>query len=99
MPGVGARDATIVLERIRNIVRQTPVETQGEEITVTVSIGGAVSAGESGDELMHTADVALYRAKGEGRDRVIMAARRVSEAESLVQAEAEGTAPPGPAGS
>jgi two-component system cell cycle response regulator len=98
MPGVGARDAAIVLERIRNIVRQTPIETQGQEITVTVSIGGAVSAGESGDELMHTADEALYRAKGEGRDRVVMAARRVSEAERVAESELGGAAAPPPAG-
>lgn len=86
MPGVGSRDAAIVLERIRHIIRQSPIEMPGTEITVTVSIGGAVNAGESADELLHLADEALYRAKGEGRDRVVMAPRRESEAEMMLQA-------------
>lgn len=85
MPGVGYRDAAIVLERIRHIVRETPIELQGLQIMVTVSIGGAVNAGETPDELLHLADEALYRAKGEGRDRVVMAPRRVSEAEMMVE--------------
>lgn len=73
MPGVGPRDAEIVLERIRRIVRGTAIEVQGTGLTVTVSIGGAVAGGESMDDLMHNADDALYRAKGSGRDRIVMA--------------------------
>lgn len=85
MPGVGARDASIVLERIRHSVRQAAIELQGVEITVTVSIGGAVNGGEAPEELLHLADEALYRAKGEGRDRVVMAPRKESEAELMLQ--------------
>lgn len=85
MPGVGARDASIVLERIRHSVRQATIELQGVEITVTVSIGGAVNGGETPEELLHLADEALYRAKGEGRDRVVMAPRKESEAELMLQ--------------
>ncbi|MBN1320103.1 MAG: diguanylate cyclase [Thermoleophilia bacterium] len=85
MPGVGARDASVVLERIRHSVRQTNVEVQGAEITVTVSVGGAVNGGETPEELLHLADEALYRAKGEGRDRVVIAPRKVSEAEMMLQ--------------
>ncbi|MBN1631400.1 MAG: GGDEF domain-containing protein, partial [Thermoleophilia bacterium] len=73
MPGVGPRDAEIVLERIRKIVRATAIEIQGTELMVTVSIGGAVAARESMDEFIHRADDALYRAKGSGRDRIVMA--------------------------
>ena len=86
MPGVGARDASIVLERIRHSIRQTIIELQSAEITVTVSIGGAVNGGETPEELLHLADEALYRAKGEGRDRVVMAPRKESEAEMMMQA-------------
>lgn len=85
MPGVGARDASIVLERIRHSVRQATIELQGVEISVTVSIGGAVNGGEAPEELLHLADEALYRAKGEGRDRVVMAPRKESEAEMMLQ--------------
>jgi two-component system cell cycle response regulator len=73
MPGVGPRDAEIVLERIRKIVSATPIELQGQEMVITVSIGGAVWMRESIDEFLNRADEALYRAKGEGRDQVVLA--------------------------
>ncbi len=83
MPGVGPRDAEIVLERLRKTVRDSPVDLQGLEITVTVSIGGAVSGGESMDDLLNLADEALYRAKGGGRDQVVMAPRRPPNADRV----------------
>ena len=73
MPGVGPRDANIVLERIRKIVRATPIELHGEELLVTVSIGGAVWSGEPMDDLLNRADEALYDAKRAGRDQVSIA--------------------------
>ncbi len=73
MPGVGPRDTEIVLERLRRAVAETPVITQGQEATVTVSIGGAVCQGESMDELLNLADYALYQAKNQGRNRVVLA--------------------------
>jgi diguanylate cyclase (GGDEF)-like protein len=79
MPGVGPRDAQVVLERIRNIVRGNPIEVSGQALTVTVSIGGAVIQGETMDELLNRADEALYRAKGSGRDRVTMAPLKEDE--------------------
>jgi two-component system, cell cycle response regulator len=92
MPGVGYRDAAVALERIRYTVRESPIETQGQEILVTVSIGGAVNAGESPDELLHLGDDALYRAKGEGRDCVVMASRKGSE--TVMTVETSETAAP-----
>ena len=86
MPGVGPRDAEIVLGRLRKIVRETPMVVQGQERIVTVSIGGAVSAGESMDELLHRADDALYQAKGAGRDRIVMAPREVASTAPAVAA-------------
>jgi len=73
MPGVGPRDANIVLERIRKIVRATPIELHGEELMITVSIGGAVWSGEPIDDLLSRADEALYDAKRAGRDQVSIA--------------------------
>jgi two-component system cell cycle response regulator len=73
MPGVGSRDTEIVLERLRRAVADKPVSTQGQEVTVTVSIGGAVCQGETMDELLKLADDALYKAKNEGRNRVVLA--------------------------
>jgi two-component system cell cycle response regulator len=73
MPGVGPRDTEIVLERLRRAVAEKPVSAQGQEVTVTVSIGGAVCQGESMDELLNLADDALYKAKNQGRNKVVLA--------------------------
>jgi two-component system cell cycle response regulator len=73
MPGVGPRDTEIVLERLRRAVAETPVLAQGQEVMVTVSIGGAVCQGETMDELLKLADDALYRAKNQGRNQVVLA--------------------------
>jgi diguanylate cyclase (GGDEF)-like protein len=85
MPGVGPRDAEIVLERIRKIIRSSPIELQGQELVITVSIGGAVSMGESMDELLNRADEALYRAKGSGRDRIVLAPYEQAGEASMAQ--------------
>jgi two-component system, cell cycle response regulator len=85
MPGVGPRDAEIVLERLRKIVRASPIEVAGQQIVVTVSIGGAVIQGEGMDEFLNRADEALYRAKGTGRDKVVMAPRTVEEPVATVE--------------
>ena len=92
MPGVGPRDAEIVLERLRKTVRASPVEVSGQQIVVTVSIGGAVSQGEGMDEFLNRADEALYRAKGAGRDRIDMAPR--TEADPAPSMEAGKTPAP-----
>jgi diguanylate cyclase (GGDEF)-like protein len=87
MPGVGPRDAEIVLERLRKIVRASPIEVSGQQIIVTVSIGGAVSQGEGMDEFLNRADEALYRAKGSGRDCVDMAPRNEDDPAPSMEAD------------
>ncbi len=86
MPGVGPRDAHIVLERIRKIVRSTPIELHSLDLVVTVSIGGAVWSGESIDSLLDRADEALYAAKRSGRDQVCIAPLPDAEGDSTVGA-------------
>ena len=67
--------ACVVGERLRRAVEKTTfsVEQASAQIPVTVSIGIASSFGdgESSAVLLRRADQALYRAKGEGRNRVI----------------------------
>jgi diguanylate cyclase (GGDEF)-like protein len=77
--GVGAGEA--LAERIRRAVSADPVSFDEGQVTVTASIGiASVLPGEGddlktvGDSLLARADVALYRAKAAGRNRVEVAA-------------------------
>ena len=85
MPGVGPRDTEIVLERLRRAVAEASVMTQGQQVMVTVSIGGAVCQAETMDELLSLADDALYKAKNQGRNKVVLAgsASAVNEAANV----------------
>jgi diguanylate cyclase (GGDEF)-like protein/PAS domain S-box-containing protein len=63
-------------ERIRSKLHELTVLHQGKSVgAVTVSVGVAAlpAHGESSKALLEAADAALYRAKREGRDRVVMA--------------------------
>jgi diguanylate cyclase (GGDEF)-like protein len=78
-PGITLAQATVLAERIRAAVGDTPlVMPSGEQIHLTVSIGVAtVTPGredsnhkEIAEQLLSEADTALYRAKQLGRNRV-----------------------------
>ena len=59
-------------ERFRAHLREMKVSTPRGDVQVTASLGVAVGADlVSPDELVEAADQALYRAKLEGRDRVV----------------------------
>jgi len=73
IPGSGEGGLKTVLERIRNVIGSAPFLVDGHELVVTVSLGGAVRGSESVDGLIARADDALYTAKEQGRDRVIVA--------------------------
>jgi len=63
-------------ERIRSKLREMTVLHQGQSlgmITVSVGVAALPEHGTSPKELLETADAALYRAKREGRDRVVAA--------------------------
>lgn len=65
--------AMTTAEKIREAIRSEPFGALGEEpVHVTVSIGAALypTHGDSFNELVESADRALYRAKENGRDRV-----------------------------
>jgi len=59
-------------EQLRRLIEQTPVELpSGEKLRVTVSIGVSTYRGqESLEELIKEADIALYEAKRNGKNRV-----------------------------
>ncbi|MCY7305657.1 MAG: diguanylate cyclase [Rhodoferax sp.] len=59
-------------ERMRQLLEQSPLTWKDQAIAVTTSIGVASAAGLTEVErLLHDADLALYRAKAEGRNRVV----------------------------
>jgi diguanylate cyclase (GGDEF)-like protein len=77
LPDIAEKDAVAVAERIRSAVSETrfDVETSSEPIPATISIGVASfpAHASSARELIHRADVAAYRAKAQGRNRVVVA--------------------------
>jgi diguanylate cyclase (GGDEF)-like protein len=83
LPSTDVTSASKLAERIREEIAASPIVLPcGESVTITASIGIAeVSPGPDeedlktlGDALIARADVALYAAKSEGRDRVVVEA-------------------------
>jgi diguanylate cyclase (GGDEF)-like protein len=78
LPGASREQALAVAERVRATFAASTfqAETTAEPLRATVSIGVAVFPDDGSDprSLLHGADVAVYRAKALGRDRVVAAA-------------------------
>lgn len=74
LPGTDAEGAMLFAERFRNYVADTPAQTGEGPIPFTVSIGIAMfeAQDKAADSIMARADMALYRAKADGRNRVVM---------------------------
>lgn len=81
LPGIGTADGVRLAERIRSAVAGAAFELPGgDSIPVTVSIGISAASPPPqakdlktlGESLLARADVALYNAKTEGRDRVVV---------------------------
>jgi diguanylate cyclase (GGDEF)-like protein/putative nucleotidyltransferase with HDIG domain len=75
LPETAAEQALEIADRIRRAVadERFDVETSTEPIRATVSIGVASfpKDGSDANELIHQADLAVYRAKLQGRNRVL----------------------------
>ena len=69
----GPAEARSSAERVRKVLAQ-PFDLDGEEALVSSSIGVVMgdAAYTSADELLRDADIAMYRAKDRGRNRVEM---------------------------
>ena len=74
MPETNIEGATIPVQRLRRMVEEYDFNYNGVKAKVTVSIGLTMNYQNlnSSAEILKSADEALYRAKEEGRNRVIL---------------------------
>lgn len=75
LPNVGAETAVCVAERLRWAIGGHDIKLEnGRSVKVTISLGlaCAVDSSTPEHEVMHYADLALYQAKAQGRDRVVL---------------------------
>ncbi|GIU28801.1 diguanylate cyclase [Shewanella schlegeliana] len=73
LPDVAESDILPLLNRVREKIKSIPFKFKNQRITVTVSIGAAqIIENELITETFDRADAALYKAKNESRDRVII---------------------------
>jgi diguanylate cyclase (GGDEF)-like protein len=76
LPGSSLNDTQKRAEELRQQIKSLNLQHQGQVLgRITVSIGVACfpDHGKTYDELFRNADAALYRAKAQGRDRVVIA--------------------------
>jgi len=84
LPSPNISEVPVAAERLRNAVAAEPIHVEGQQIVVTISVGGAIGEAVPGrdkkllETLIAQADEALYTAKANGRNRVMMAGPVVS---------------------
>ena len=74
LPGTRRSDAFDVAERLRTAVERDRLELEGSRIPFTICIGIAEypADGDRIQDLVRRADVALYRAKAQGKNRTVV---------------------------
>lgn len=73
LPGITDEHISLMLNRVREKIKNIPFKFKNQRITVTLSIGAAqVMENETLEEAFERADAALYQAKNNGRDRVVI---------------------------
>lgn len=77
-PGCDLPSALRLADRIRNAVESVQIEYLGQRVGVTASLGVTIGCKhDSVDDLLQQADVACYRAKEGGRNRVCISGAEV----------------------
>ncbi len=72
MPETGTQGAKMVAERLRKTLEENKVPEMGRSITISLGVATFPMHGEEAAEIMNAADMALYAAKEEGRNRVVV---------------------------
>lgn len=71
LTGAGLGDALATAERVRAVVEGSPLKTDQSTISLTISVGVAISsADDTPESILDRADKAMYDAKRKGRNRV-----------------------------
>jgi len=72
LPNVSLKVATKVAERLRKKISQLTIESQGDQLNLTLSMGIACITQSNGlDDLLSCAENAVYQAKHMGRNMVV----------------------------
>lgn len=73
LPETALEEGRTVIDSLRQHIADLPFHFQGERVTVTCSAGMAPFTGKmTADDVFEAADKALYRAKADGRNRVVV---------------------------
>lgn len=60
-----------ILARLHQVIADSPIQFDGQKITITASAGTALQqVGDQLDDLLSRADASLYQAKAQGRNRI-----------------------------
>ncbi len=73
LPGTDLAQAENVAEELRRAVHDFKTVLNRQTVRCTVSVGIAALGGASGEDTLAAADLAMYAAKRQGRDRVALA--------------------------
>ncbi|HZX32539.1 MAG TPA: diguanylate cyclase [Rhodocyclaceae bacterium] len=74
LPETSVANAERFAQRLCALLREAPVMAGEHSISMTVSIGISMANGNDtgGEQVLHRADIALYEAKHNGRDQVVV---------------------------
>jgi diguanylate cyclase (GGDEF)-like protein len=74
LDNIGIKKSLQLLEKLRTDIAETDFEIPDGKISVTISTGASALKNESLEALINLADIALYKAKESGRNKVVISA-------------------------